>query len=90
VEYGKRVAGVILTGALEDGATGLWWIKRREGVIVVQDPSEARFPQMPQAALSHVPADYVVPVDRVGAILTALANGFRQPQKSWSEELPGI
>jgi two-component system chemotaxis response regulator CheB len=88
VAYGKRVAGVILSGALDDGATGLWWIKRTEGIAIVQDPAEALFPQMPRAALTHVPADYVVPAAKIGEILTALARGDREPARGRSEELP--
>jgi two-component system, chemotaxis family, protein-glutamate methylesterase/glutaminase len=90
VAYGKRVAGVILTGALDDGATGLWWIKQREGIAIVQDPEDAQFPQMPQAALTHVPADYVLPAADLAHILTALARGVRQPTAGRGEELPKI
>ncbi len=88
VAYGKRVAGVILTGALDDGATGLWWIKRKEGIAIVQDPADAQFPQMPQAALTHLPVDYVVTAAQIGAILTALARGVREPAEVRNEELP--
>src|SRR5215475_7486358 len=59
VAYGPRVIGVILSGSLDDGVTGLWWVKRMGGLAVVQDPAEARFNQMPRMALWHVPADYV-------------------------------
>ncbi len=78
VAYGSRVVGVILTGALEDGAAGLYWIKRRQGIAIVQDPAEAQFPQMPQAALSYVAADHVVAAAEVGKLLTVLANGGQQ------------
>lgn len=36
VTFGARVTGVVLTGGLDDGATGLWWIKRMGGAVVVQ------------------------------------------------------
>jgi two-component system, chemotaxis family, protein-glutamate methylesterase/glutaminase len=57
--YGPRVAGVILTGLLDDGVSGLWEIKRRGGVALVQDPEEAVYPSMPQEAIAHVSVDHV-------------------------------
>lgn len=42
--YGKRVSGVVLTGALNDGTVGLWEMKRHGGTTIVQDPKEALDP----------------------------------------------
>src|SRR5215472_10518435 len=36
--YAERVAGVILTGQMDDGTAGLWEIKRRGGIAIVQNP----------------------------------------------------
>ncbi|HEY1340020.1 MAG TPA: chemotaxis protein CheB [Bryobacteraceae bacterium] len=75
VAHRGRVAGVVLTGALDDGSTGLWWVKRFGGVAIVQDPEEARCPEMPQSALEHVNVDYVERVARMGRLLSRLTNG---------------
>jgi two-component system chemotaxis response regulator CheB len=72
IAYGSRVVGVVLSGALEDGATGLWWIKRHGGVAVVQDPKDAQFPTMPQSALATVDADYCVPATTIPNLLVQL------------------
>jgi two-component system chemotaxis response regulator CheB len=75
VAYGERVIGIVLSGSLDDGAAGLWWIKKQGGTCVVQDPSNARFPDMPRAALEHVNVDYIVRASEIGPLLADLTVG---------------
>ena len=70
--YGSRVVGVILTGALDDGTAGLWAIKDRGGIAVVQDPAEAEQPSMPASALKNVEVDHSLPVSEIPALLVTL------------------
>jgi two-component system chemotaxis response regulator CheB len=71
--YGPRVIGVVLSGNLDDGTSGLLAIKRRGGIAVAQDPDDAMFSSMPQSAIDHVDVDYVVKLDRLPAVLENLA-----------------
>jgi two-component system chemotaxis response regulator CheB len=71
--YNNRVIGVILSGALDDGTSGLWTIKHRGGVGVVQDPFDAEFPSMPRNALREVRVDYKVPVSEMAELLVRLS-----------------
>lgn len=70
--YGPRVIGVVLTGYLDDGAAGLLAIKRRGGLVVVQDPDDAQCPGMPTAALAAVEADHVTRLDDAGRLIDRL------------------
>ena len=70
--FGPKVIGVMLSGNLDDGTSGLLAIKRRGGIAIVQDPEEAMFPSMPQSAIDHVAIDHVVKLDRMAALLTDL------------------
>lgn len=70
--YGPRVAGVILSGLLDDGISGLWEIKRRGGVTIVQDPDEALYPSMPCNAIQHVSVDYISTVAKMPALFANL------------------
>lgn len=50
--HGRRVIGVVLSGAGCDGAAGLDMIKRHGGCALVEDPRDAPSPSMPEAALA--------------------------------------
>jgi two-component system chemotaxis response regulator CheB len=73
VAYGPRVVGVVLTGLLDDGAAGLVAIKRCGGLCVVQDPSDAQWPEMPRRALERSQPDYVVGISEMAALLDRLS-----------------
>ena len=70
--YGPAAIGVILSGDLDDGTTGLWALRQMGGVAIVQDPAEALFPSMPSSALRHVTADHVVASARIAPLLERL------------------
>lgn len=70
--YGAAAIGVILTGGLNDGVAGLYEIKRRGGIAVVQDPHDAINPSMPRNALAYVAVDHCVPLATMPALLKRL------------------
>jgi two-component system chemotaxis response regulator CheB len=70
--YGERLLGIILTGANEDGAAGLHAIHRAGGVTVVQQPDSAKVPLMVVSALQRNPADFVLSLPEIGALLRGL------------------
>ena len=70
--WGERLAGILLTGANDDGAEGLARIGQQGGLTVVQDPAEAAIPTMPRAAIQRRAPDLVLTLDQVRALLIEL------------------
>lgn len=72
VARGERVIGVVLTGLLDDGTSGLMVVRARGGAAIVQDPATAMFDAMPRHALEQVPDALVLPVEKMGEELVRL------------------
>ncbi|TCC96016.1 chemotaxis protein CheB [Pedobacter hiemivivus] len=72
VAYGNRAIGIVLTGYLDDGTAGLMAIDRCGGICIVQDPSDAEYPDMPNNALGQVRADFKIPISQMGVTLTRI------------------
>jgi len=67
--YGDRVIGILLSGALYDGTAGLFDIKQRGGLAVVQDPEEASVSALPRHAIAHVAVDHILPIAEIAQLL---------------------
>ena len=82
--YGPAVAGLVLSGANQDGAEGLWQIRQAGGVAIVQTPATASSPMMPEMAMRRVgPSAHVVRLLDLGAFLARLVGA-----KTRSGDLP--
>lgn len=101
-EWGPRVTGVILSGALDDGTLGLLRIKQAGGKAFVQSPEDALFTGMPQSALDNVSVDFCGTVAEIAFQLTqatdsSASEGRRvssvhlpdRPEREESNQTPG-
>ena len=77
--YGSRVVGIILSGMLDDGTSGLWSVKRLGGRVIIQDPDDAEFGSMPRSVMEYVDVDCILPVSKIAPEL----------QRLLQEEAPG-
>jgi two-component system, chemotaxis family, CheB/CheR fusion protein len=67
----ERSIGVVLSGMGTDGTLGVRAIKEAQGVVLVQDPSTARFDSMPRSALDSGVVDLVAAPDALCSRLIA-------------------
>jgi CheB methylesterase len=84
---GARTVGVVLTGTLGDGASGLWAVRQCGGLTVVQDPNDAQFAEMPLTALDKAEPDHLVRLADMPALLTSLTH---QPAGRPQPVLPSL
>jgi two-component system chemotaxis response regulator CheB len=58
--YGESLACMLLSGANADGVAGLIAARRTGAHIIVQDPTAAEVPFMPQQAVQRMPVDLLL------------------------------
>jgi two-component system chemotaxis response regulator CheB len=84
--YGSRVIGIILSGLLDDGASGIWTIKQMGGTVIVQEPEDAEQPQLPKNVLQYVVPDYTLAAIDMGPIVAGLVKEPAPTKKNLTQE----
>ena len=84
---GPRAIGAVLTGTLGDGASGLHTLQECGGLTVVQDPGDAAFAEMPEAALTKFKPDHVASLASLPALFQRLVG---QPPGALVKPTPGL
>ena len=87
VAFRTGVIGILLTGYLDDGTSGMKAIKRCGGICIVQDPKEAEYPDMPRNAMNNVKIDYCLPISEMGVLLYQLIPQKLQKRKPVPEDV---
>jgi len=67
----SRSVCVILSGSGADGSMGLRRIKENNGLVLVQDPDEAEFDEMPRSSIDTGLVDFILPVAEMPARMMA-------------------
>jgi two-component system, chemotaxis family, CheB/CheR fusion protein len=73
----NRAIAVILSGTGTDGTRGIEAIKNNGGMVIVQDPSTAKFNGMPNSAIQLGIIDHILPP---AAMPEEIINYIREPQ----------
>lgn len=70
--FGKNAVGVLLTGMGDDGAKGLKAMRDAGASTIAQDEESSLIYGMPKAAKDLGAAEFVLPLDKIGAKIGAL------------------
>lgn len=70
--YAEKTVAILLSGANGDGAKGMAAIIAKGGVGIVQEPSTAEYPAMPQRALEYNPEAEAWPPYRIVTFIKTL------------------
>jgi two-component system chemotaxis response regulator CheB len=71
--FGRRVIGVVLTGADSDGTDGVQAVKQYGGIVIAQDRATSEQFGMPRAAIATGAVDRVLPLNDIGPTLLRIA-----------------
>jgi PAS domain S-box-containing protein len=63
--HDSRAVCVVLSGSGSDGSMGLRRVKEYNGLVLVQDPGEAEFGEMPRSCIATGLVDFVLPVSQM-------------------------
>jgi two-component system chemotaxis response regulator CheB len=72
VHYGPATIAVVLSGTRADGAAGASAVAMRGGHVVVQDPDEALYSDMPLSTIAADHPDYVIPLGQMAPTIVKL------------------
>lgn len=77
IAFGRATIGALLSGSNADGAEGLRRIAAAGGLALVQRPSSAEYPVMPEAALRSLPTASVCDPSEMAVAISQLREMIR-------------
>jgi two-component system chemotaxis response regulator CheB len=80
-----RTIAVILSGGAGDGLAGCLAVRRRGGIILVQDPQDAIFDGMPRSVSSRIEVDAMLPAVDLGSAIARLVGTKEAPMTGVQE-----
>lgn len=83
---GEKAIAVVLSGTGSDGSVGARAIKQAGGVVVVQEPREAKYDGMPNATIATGCVDLVVPTAELPDCVSSIVSPSIQSPESGSDK----
>ncbi|MCC6411898.1 MAG: chemotaxis protein CheB [Saprospiraceae bacterium] len=87
VAYSSNTIGIILSGMLDDGTSGMWAIKRSGGSCIVQDPDQAEYPDMVLSVINNMEVDHVANLEDIGTLIAEILKHKKGRKKPVPKEV---
>ena len=79
-QFGDKAVGVVLSGTGSDGTRGAGAINEAGGLLIAQDPENAKFDGMPRSVISTGLVDAILPVEAMAQRIVAHIHNQPPPQ----------
>ncbi len=83
----EKSIGIVLSGMGSDGSLGLKAIKEKNGAVLVQEPTSAKFDSMPRNAIQSIVADIVAPANELPSKLIKFLQFIPAPKNDLDKEV---
>ena len=70
--FGSSLVAILLSGANEDGTSGMKAVKKAGGLTIVQKPESAQMSFMPQHAINNVDIDKIMDINEIATFINSL------------------
>ncbi|HVG23177.1 MAG TPA: CheR family methyltransferase [Thermoanaerobaculia bacterium] len=84
--HDSRAVCIVLSGSGSDGSMGLRRVKEYNGLVLVQDPDEAQFDEMPRSSIATGLVDFVLPTAKMPNRITAYRDQVFATAPTFDEE----
>ncbi|MCW3072466.1 MAG: hypothetical protein JWO44_2356 [Bacteroidetes bacterium] len=85
--YSSHAIGIILSGMLDDGTSGMSAIKRSDGTLLVQDPDQAEYPDMALSVMNNMEVDNALPLEEIGKAIGGIIKRKKGKKKVVPEDI---
>lgn len=86
-DFKEKTLAIVLSGSGSDGASGIPLLKSNGGTVLVQEPKEAAYDGMPNAAMETGMVDSTFSIKDFASIFDKIVKGEFQPKRHLEDDL---
>ena len=79
--FRQHAIGIVLTGLLDDGSVGAADLRACGGRLIVQEPDDAAYPDLPKSVLERTGAEKVLTLEDMPAVIAEFCKEYPRPEE---------